>query len=476
MNLRMWLARLAGARPDILAKTPGDLAKHATMGGVLISTSAVAGLSAFFALNSVLDLSWPICVVVGFGWAVLILNLDRMLVVSMSGAGSLRRNLATALPRLVLAIVLGTVISTPLVLRVFEQEINAELTTMKAENVQHSKDALNKTYDDIAKLEAAEKGLQDVISGKTTRAVSDDPDVKAAQAAFDSANRAYDEAEKSAQCELDGTCGTKRPGDGDAYRQKQVAADTARGARDEAKRKLDDLSAKAAGSIQNGSASDVEAAKAKLPGVQRDLATQRELRRTAEDEATQAQDHNSGLLARLEALGRITDGHPVGWTAHLMLFLLFLCIEVLPVLTKILAGLGPPTTYDRLLAQQDRQIEDADRLRADGDRQLLEERENARVTHEREQLELQTEAGRTATEELVRQQTQIALKAIGVWAELAKLRSDEELDRWYRANVGKVGGHAVPPPSPSEQTMPIPVLFHNGHPRNGHAVPAVHQN
>jgi hypothetical protein len=187
MSLRLQLAKLAGARPDILKKAPGDITKHATMGGVLLSTSVVAGVSAFFALNSVLSLSWPVCLAAGAGWAVVILNLDRMLVVSMSGAGS-----------------------TPLVLRIFEPEINAELTTMKAEAIQHSKQVLDKTYADIQQLRAEEKTLQDTISGRSPQATSEDPDVKAAQASYDKANGAYLEAEKTAQCELDGTCGTGR--------------------------------------------------------------------------------------------------------------------------------------------------------------------------------------------------------------------------------------------------------------------------
>jgi hypothetical protein len=465
MKVRLWLARLAGARLDVLDRAPGDVARYATMGGVLVSTAAVAGVSAFFALNSVLSLSWPLAAVVGLGWAVLILNLDRLLVVSMSNAGSLRRNVTMALPRLLLALVMGTVVSTPLVLRIFEQEINAELTTMKAEQVQQSKKALDQAYANIAELQKTEKSLQDAIAGRTSRAVSDDPDVKAAQSAYDNADKAYQEADRQAQCELDGTCGTGQRGVGESYRQKRAAADSARQARDDARRKLDDATAKAGNRIQDGTANDVAAARAKLPDVQSDLAAEEARRRSAEAAAAEAADENSGLLARLEALSRITDNHPSGEWAHVLLFLLFLAIEVLPVLVKMLAALGPQTLYDRLVEEQDTELADASRRRADEVRKLAEANAETRMALAQQQLDAQVKAGREAVAAMVERQAKIALNAIRTWGDLAELRSDEELDRWLRANTRtertRQPQDVTVPESLAERTIEIPrVAFH----------------
>src|SRR6202000_2948979 len=45
-----------------------------------------------------------------------------------------RRKFAMAVPRVLLAILLGTLISTPLVLRIFQSEINAQMAVMQQKN------------------------------------------------------------------------------------------------------------------------------------------------------------------------------------------------------------------------------------------------------------------------------------------------------------------------------------------------------
>jgi hypothetical protein len=435
MTPRQFLAGLAGARLDVLEKAPGDTTRYTAMGGVLISTALVAGISAYFALYSVLGLSWQVCAVAGVGWAVIILNLDRMLVVSMGAGGSVKRSLGIAVPRLALAVVIGTVISTPLVLQIFDREITAEMTTMKAEAIEKSKAALDKTYSNIQSLEDQERALLDVIEGRSVAAVSDDSDVKAAQEAYDTAESTYQAAEQTAQCELDGTCGTGVPGRGDSYRQKRAAADSAKASRDSAKQRLDDATAQAAGRIASGSATAVAEAKQKLPAVQRDLATEKDRKRQLDAEATDAQNGNTGLLARLEALDRLTDGHAMGAWTHRMLFLLFLSIEVLPVLVKLLWSVGPPSLYDRLVSDQDDDIEQAERGRSEGDRSLAQQREDTRLALERQRLDAQVRIGQQATDEIAKKQTRIVLDAVALWGELAKRRSDEELQRWMDLNA-----------------------------------------
>jgi hypothetical protein len=63
--------------------------------------------------------------------------------------------------------------------------------------------------------------------------------------------------------------------------------------------------------------------------------------------------------------------------AHVMLALLFMCIELLPVLMKVLLNFGPPSAYDRLTA-----------LRDDGDIAVEELQQGARREVEEAQAEL----------------------------------------------------------------------------------------
>ena len=127
------LAVLAGARPDVLAAAPGARAKFVALGGVLLSTGALAAVSAAFAVHMALGAWWPFALLVGLGWGTVVVNLDRMLLVGMAHDASLKRNLIMAVPRVGLALVLGVVVATPLTLQVFHKEIDTEIVAMQAE-------------------------------------------------------------------------------------------------------------------------------------------------------------------------------------------------------------------------------------------------------------------------------------------------------------------------------------------------------
>ena len=92
--------------------------------------SAPAGspaVSAAFAVHMALGVWWPFALLVGLGWGVVIVNLDRMVLVGMGHDSSLGRNMVLAVPRVGLALVLGVVVATPLTLQVFHKEIDTEI-------------------------------------------------------------------------------------------------------------------------------------------------------------------------------------------------------------------------------------------------------------------------------------------------------------------------------------------------------------
>jgi hypothetical protein len=426
MSPRRSLAVLAGARPEILAKAPGDLTKHAVMGGVLLSTAGLAAVSAFFALRSTLGLAVFAALLCAVVWFVIILNLDRLLVVTLNTAEGWRMFLVAA-PRIVMAFVIGTVVATPLTLQIFHQEIEAELQNMHAELIIENQRKLDAAYEQINDLQQQEKELQDAIAGRNTAAVSADPDVKAAQAVYDAAQKAYLDAQKQAQCELNGGCGTGTPGVGTAYRTAQATADEAKRTADDAKSRLDAAKSAAEARIKKSSAAAASDAKKKLGDVQRDLAVAQDNKRRAESEGQDAAENSTGLLARLEALDRITEGHATAQLAKWALTALFFLIEILPVLSKLLMMVGKQSAYDTMLARHDAAIDDEDEQKAAAAKALVQYRITA-----------QTKAGQDRVDQLVAAQGAISAAAIQTWADLARLRADEQLDDWYRQHVGPV--------------------------------------
>ncbi|ATE52674.1 DUF4407 domain-containing protein [Actinosynnema pretiosum] len=483
MSISLVLARIAGARVDVLQKAPGDVAKHAAMGGVLISTSTIAAVSAFFALRSTLDLSVPLAVVAGLVWGVVIFNFDRMLMFSMGRGSGLIKGTASALSRFALAAVIGSIVSTPLVLAIFDREISSELVVMQAEAMKENQRKADEAYAKITELEQEQTRLLDVVSGRAAASVSDNADVTAAKAKLDAAEKAYLDANAQAQCEFDGTCGTKVPGNGESYQQKKRLADEAKGARDKAQRNLDEITAKVTDQLESGAVNDTEQAQKRLPEVQGDLDRLRKDQKGLEERSKSATEQDTGLLARLEALDRITEGRPSGAAAHLAVFLLFFCIEVLPVIAKVLSAFGPETLYDRLLRRVDDDADTDDKVWAERDRDLAKAKAEQQAEMELKQLDAQMATHAKTAQLVADKQLKMAMKAIDVWGELAQLCTDEELDRWYREHVGPnartpaalrpepvVPQQPAPQQGDPESTLRIPrvVLPHqNGAPVNG---------
>ncbi len=89
-------------------------------------------ISMWFALSSALSINGILAIPVAVFWGLVIMGIDRWLITSMPIDGS--RKFAMAVPRVLLAVLLGTLISTPLVLRIFQSEINAQMAVMQQKN------------------------------------------------------------------------------------------------------------------------------------------------------------------------------------------------------------------------------------------------------------------------------------------------------------------------------------------------------
>ncbi|TFV62001.1 UNVERIFIED_ORG: DUF4407 domain-containing protein [Bacillus sp. AZ43] len=407
------MAVLAGARPDLLGAAPGARARFVALGGVLLSTGGLAAVSAAFAVHMALGVWWPFALLVGLGWGAVVVNLDRMLLVGMAHDSSLKRNIALAVPRLGLAIILGVVISTPLTLQVFHKEIDTEIVTMQAEAADAYRAELEtdtrfaglpELRERIASQEAivasggrSDEGLAVVRAEVTTQ-----------QAALDQALALSQQLEAKAQCELDGTCGTGDAGTGAAYLQARAAADAQA---DVVRTARADLEAAVA------AATAAEARSAQLAGSS--LGTDKaELERlTAEQDRLQAafdteNEGSGGILLRLEALDRLGDENATLAAAQFMLSLLFMSVEILPVLMKLMLNFSPKTSYDRLAELRDTGDIEVEELAQQSRLTVAQAKEELLVMAERERIERQKaviqERRRAAIAELARRRAEPA--------------------------------------------------------------------
>lgn len=86
----------------------------------------------WFALSSALGINGILAAPIALLWGLVIVGIDRWLISTMPIDGSHKFSLAV--PRVLLAILLGALISTPLVLRIFQSEINAQMVKMQQQN------------------------------------------------------------------------------------------------------------------------------------------------------------------------------------------------------------------------------------------------------------------------------------------------------------------------------------------------------
>ena len=387
------MAVLAGARADVLASAPGARAKFVALGGVLLSTGGLAAVSAAFAVHMALGVWWPFALLVGLGWGAVIVNLDRMVLVGMGHDASLKRNLVLAVPRVGLALILGVVIATPLTLQIFHKEIDTEIVQMQAERADAYRMGLEKDAR-FAELPALRERITTaesiVASGGQTDAglAVVQGDVTARQAELDAALATAQQLEAKAQCELDGTCGTGDRGAGTAYQQARAAADAQAAVVASARSALDDATA----ALSAAEARSAQLAGSSLTDDKASLA-----RLTAEQDRLQAafdttNEGSGGILMRLEALDRLGNENGTLAAAQFMLSLLFMSVEILPVLMKLLLNFSPPSAYDRLAALRDTGDVEIEELAQESRLTVAKAKEELLVMAEQERVDRQKQA------------------------------------------------------------------------------------
>lgn len=350
------LAGIGGMRPELVDEFPGERRDFIQMAVILFVTALEAFLSGAFAVN--LAFSKPgepglapwILVVCGLVWAFMIFNIDRYMVLGMEG---LHRGHAAgpAVIRMVLAVLIGFVMSTPLVLQLFQSEVEAQVALLNQKAGEEAKDALQpfekKVADATAAVDARRKELDAARSGYS---VAGDPVYQAALNAWQLASTECAKAESKATREQDGTLpvsegGSGKSGQADLYWTYKAQADQACALSKQKKATLDEAERAAHRTpeqVQDGITQAEGALKKEQTTLDkaitaRDLAADR-LRKSAE---------GYGVLIRLQALSEISHKNTTAGLTHYALVALLASIEILPVGFKVLKQWNKePTAYE----------------------------------------------------------------------------------------------------------------------------------
>jgi len=146
----------SGVHIGTLEKHPTEHNKYIGIGATIFFTGLFAALSGGYAMYFVFKgdtAAVLFALFFGLLWGLAIFNMDRYIVSSIDKNASSAKQMLQATPRILLAIMIGMVISRPLELKIFDKEIKERLKVSYMNNQRSKIDTLNGSFDKKYKIE-----------------------------------------------------------------------------------------------------------------------------------------------------------------------------------------------------------------------------------------------------------------------------------------------------------------------------------
>lgn len=463
-----FLAWLGGADLKILAQAPGyERTRFIQMAIVLLTTSGIGTLSMMFALHDGVGTPLAVAIIGGLVWGFIILNLDRFLVLSMGHTRDWKRLLLMALPRLALAAVISMVVATPLTLRIFASDIKNEMIQVNAnESKQVAKEQLQtgpatQAASTLAKINTDKQ----ILAGHLQGTVSN-PEVTFWQNRVDTlttqvqqARTAMDKAQAAYQCEVDGSgphCegASNLVGDGPMAQLKKTEFGQAQQKYQSLNTQLQSAQqqlATAQSAAEKASNQTLQQqqseAKAALPGLEKQYSQLEAQLKQNEDQAQGAVQGNTGILAQLQDLSAAGAKNPMLSVAQWVVTLLFFCIEILPVMVKVLLNIGPLTTYETLLKNEEDMIKDRAKLTRVSRRRDAEREAEKQIAIDEHMRQLEEKLGKKTNEHVAQHMEAILDVALAEWSRQVQAKLGVQLPPGTAAGAaGIASGQVLPGP------------------------------
>lgn len=368
---RLRWAVLGGARASVLAKVPAEADRFTQMLPLLLATAILSGISMAFAIaTGVLpnrSYSWYAAIPVALVWSALIFIVDRSLTASMKSTRSRARLLLAAIPRVLLAALIGVVVSGPLVLQVFANDIRQEMVTNNLDNgvvqvelLQKSdkKQRLDDATAELAKLnQQAETGVIADVENASQATADLQAQIERLSGDLATREEKRDTARDLVNCERYGTplvegC-TGVPGEGrrladaeSALKVEQDAVDDLNDQLDMARSQLADAESTDIANSTSSAQANRDAAKAQLPEAQAEYDAALDAYTTESKNISQANSQAIGLIAQMRALEKLQEKDITVAALHWAIAGLFFVIELMPVFVKMFRSYGDPTPYE----------------------------------------------------------------------------------------------------------------------------------
>lgn len=302
LNEFLWLC--AGVNKKLVRQCPTEYAKYAGQGGLILFTGLMAALSGGYAFFTIFRSTY-IAIAFGVLWGLLIFNLDRFIVNTMYSDGKHTISgyeLLAGLPRIVIAIFLGIVISTPLELKIFEDRIEYQI---EIDNANRKNQQISADTDTNKRLDDAKNDLKGLLEERGKLVTN------------------LDTASQELKMEEEGTALSGKAGRGPVWRAK---SDRKR----DCERALEEWNTVNADRLKH---------------LQEDI---KHLNENLDNIGIRNKElnKNRGFCVRFEAFSNIKKEHGSVRLVSIFIMLMFIIIEIAPTFFKMMVAAGP---YDDLL-------------------------------------------------------------------------------------------------------------------------------
>lgn len=384
LNEFLWTC--AGVNKKVLRQCPTEYAKYAGSGGTILFTALMAMLSCGYAMYFVFHSVWT-AIAFGIFWGLLIFNLDRFIVNTMYSDGLPTISwgeIRSGLPRIIMAIFLGIVISTPLEMKIFEDRIDSQLV----------KDNIRRTNETRAEAEIGNAPL-----------VQRRDKLEAERAAISTRLAA---ANKELKEEGEGSALSGKAGHGPIYADKEAN-------RNAIQKELDDWD---------------KAHNTELEGIKNQILENS----TKIGADIENGNKENGFCVRYEAFANVKAANNSLKIVSIVIMLLFIIIETAPTFFKMMMSSGE---YD------DKLREEMHRARVLADKGISDINDNINTEIQistmknRNRLEAEVKANQEVLDRIALAQAELLQVAIDAWREeeLAKIQANPS--NYIRTNMSE---------------------------------------
>lgn len=367
----------AGAYMKILDACPSEHTKYVGIGATIFLTACLAVISGSFAINTLID-NPIISFFFGLLWGALIFNLDRYIVSSIRKEGKIWHELGLAMPRLLLAILISVVITKPIEVELFRNQINSSLLEFTsqlekgAEEQLDDKLGLDSIRVELFRIDSLRQKYKRQRDGKPTSYDFGEAlaEYQVAKSEYDSLNKLYTpriQANEARRNYLWNKYASKVYETDENGEKKFVRWDFPTKWQEKStqlyllnKRLKEDISKKL-NALQSLEKQRKGAKKAFTQGVEEELrlleierAGLVEMKNEKEIQRKEslpmvletARKYGIGFPAKIQVLEQMKDEDPSIWWMSNLIVLLFILLETSPVFVKLITKRGP---YDYLL-------------------------------------------------------------------------------------------------------------------------------